>query len=115
MIYEDQLAVVKRDSPRSAPPALARSTWHYSPTLKAEREQGITSNVAYRYFSTDKRKFIIADTPGHDNTPATWHRRFHCQLAIILIDAPARRHAADAPAFIHRFAARHQARCRRDQ
>lgn len=40
--------------------------------LRAEREQGITIDVAYRYFATPKRKFIIADTPGHINTPATW-------------------------------------------
>jgi sulfate adenylyltransferase subunit 1 len=40
--------------------------------LQAEREQGITIDVAYRYFSTEKRKFIIADTPGMSSTPVTW-------------------------------------------
>ncbi len=40
--------------------------------LRAEREQGITIDVAYRYFATPKRKFIISDTPGHINTPETW-------------------------------------------
>ena len=40
--------------------------------LRAEREQGITIDVAYRYFATPRRKFIIADTPGHTSTPATW-------------------------------------------
>ena len=40
--------------------------------LAAEREQGITIDVAYRFFSTDKRKFIVADTPATSNTPATW-------------------------------------------
>ena len=40
--------------------------------LAAEREQGITIDVAYRYFATARRKFIIADTPGTNNTPATW-------------------------------------------
>ena len=40
--------------------------------LRAEREQGITIDVAYRYFATPKRKFIIADTPGTSSTPATW-------------------------------------------
>ncbi len=45
--------------------------------LRAEREQGITIDVAYRYFSTPKRKFIIADTPGHEQIRATWHGRLH--------------------------------------
>ena len=40
--------------------------------LRAEREQGITIDVAYRYFATPRRTFIIADTPGHARTPATW-------------------------------------------
>ena len=55
--------------------------------LKAEREQGITIDVAYRYFSTAKRKFIIADTLGHEQHTGTWSRASTCQLAIILIDA----------------------------
>src|SRR5439155_10183912 len=56
--------------------------------LKAEREQGITIDVAYRYFSTDKRKFIIADTPGHEQyTRNMATGASTCQLAIILIDA----------------------------
>src|SRR5580698_8195207 len=67
-IYEDQLAAVKRDSVKFGTTGevggvdLALLT----DGLKAEREQGITIDVAYRYFSTDKRKFIIADTPGHE-------------------------------------------------
>src|SRR5204862_4530931 len=56
--------------------------------LRAEREQGITIDVAYRYFSTDKRKFIIADTPGHEQyTRNMATGASNCQLAIILIDA----------------------------
>src|SRR6187401_3792527 len=56
--------------------------------LKAEREQGITIDVAYRYFSTDKRKFIIADTPGHEQyTRNMATGASTCDLAIILIDA----------------------------
>ena len=55
-----------------APPA-ASSTWRCSPTAcKAEREQGITIDVAYRYFSTAERKFIIADCPATSSTRATW-------------------------------------------
>ena len=56
--------------------------------LKAEREQGITIDVAYRYFSTDKRKFIIADTPGHEQyTRNMATGASTANLAIILIDA----------------------------
>src|SRR6187551_2602013 len=89
MIYEDQLAAVKRDSEKvgttgSGEMDLALLT----DGLKAEREQGITIDVAYRYFSTDKRKFIIADTPGHEQyTRNMATGASTCQLAIILIDA----------------------------
>ena len=56
--------------------------------LKAEREQGITIDVAYRYFSTPKRKFIIADTPGHiQYTRNMFTGASNSDLAIILIDA----------------------------
>ena len=90
MIYEDQLAAVKRDSVKFGTTGevggvdLALLT----DGLKAEREQGITIDVAYRYFSTDKRKFIIADTPGHEQyTRNMATGASTCQLAIILIDA----------------------------
>src|SRR5215207_7978231 len=88
-IYEDQLAAVMRDSAKhgttgSGEVDLALLT----DGLKAEREQGITIDVAYRYFSTDKRKFIIADTPGHEQyTRNMATGASTCQLAIILIDA----------------------------
>ncbi len=56
--------------------------------LQAEREQGITIDVAYRYFSTQKRKFIIADTPGHEQyTRNMATGASTCDLAVILIDA----------------------------
>ena len=56
--------------------------------LRAEREQGITIDVAYRYFATDRRKFIIADTPGHvQYTRNMATGASTCDLAIILIDA----------------------------
>jgi len=90
MIYEDQLAAVRRDSVKFGTTGevggvdLALLT----DGLKAEREQGITIDVAYRYFSTDKRKFIIADTPGHEQyTRNMATGASTCQLAIILIDA----------------------------
>src|ERR1041385_6851987 len=63
MIYEDQLAAVKRDSVKMGTTGGDIDLALLTDGLKAEREQGITIDVAYRYFSTDKRKFIIADTP----------------------------------------------------
>uniref|UniRef100_UPI003568CFC4 sulfate adenylyltransferase subunit 1 n=1 Tax=Pontibacterium sp. TaxID=2036026 RepID=UPI003568CFC4 len=69
--------------------------------LQAEREQGITIDVAYRYFSTDKRKFIIADTPGHEQyTRNMATGASTCDLAIILIDA---RHGVQVQTKRHSF------------
>ena len=84
-----------------APPRPACSTWHCSPTVcAAEREQGITIDVAYRYFSTARRKFIIADTPGHEQyTRNMATGASTADVAIVLIDArkgvliQSRRHA----------------------
>ena len=90
MIYEDQLAAVKRDSLKfnTTGDATAVDLALLTDGLKAEREQGITIDVAYRYFSTDRRKFIIADTPGHEQyTRNMATGASTCQLAIILIDA----------------------------
>src|SRR5438046_3014458 len=90
MIYEDQLAAVKRDSAKFGTTGEAGGVDLALLTdgLKAEREQGITIDVAYRYFSTDKRKFIIADTPGHEQyTRNMATGASTCHLAIILIDA----------------------------
>ena len=66
MIYEDQLAAIKADSVKSGTAGGKLDLALLVDGLQAEREQGITIDVAYRYFSTSKRKFIIADTPGHD-------------------------------------------------
>jgi bifunctional enzyme CysN/CysC len=89
MIYEDQLAAVKRDSAKVGTTGAGEIDLALlTDGLKAEREQGITIDVAYRYFSTDKRKFIIADTPGHEQyTRNMATGASTCQLAIILIDA----------------------------
>ena len=88
MIYEDQLEKIAKDSKvygttgEDFDPALLTDG------LKAEREQGITIDVAYRYFSTDKRKFIIADCPGHEQyTRNMATGASTCNLAVILIDA----------------------------
>src|SRR3954449_3180974 len=89
MIYEDQLAAVKRDSEKVGTTGTGEVDLALlTDGLKAEREQGITIDVAYRYFSTDRRKFIIADTPGHEQyTRNMATGASTCQLAIILIDA----------------------------
>src|SRR5262245_62519901 len=63
-VYEDQLASVKKNPVNRSGKAVDFSL--LTDGLRAEREQGITIDVAYRYFSTARRKFIIADTPGHE-------------------------------------------------
>ncbi len=88
MIYEDQLAAIRRDSAVHGTTGGDFDPALLTDGLKAEREQGITIDVAYRYFSTAKRKFIIADTPGHQQyTRNMATGASTCDLAIILIDA----------------------------
>src|SRR5512134_1586944 len=88
MIYEDQLAAVHADSATHGTVGGELDLALLMDGLKAEREQGITIDVAYRYFSTAKRKFIIADTPGHEQyTRNMVTGASNCQLAIILVDA----------------------------
>ncbi len=71
-IYEDQLSSLHNDSKRHGTRGEKLDLALLVDGLQAEREQGITIDVAYRYFSTEKRKFIIADTPGTSSTPAIW-------------------------------------------
>src|SRR5574344_2243073 len=88
MIYEDQLAALERDSKRVGHAGEEIDYALLLDGLKAEREQGITIDVAYRYFSTNKRKFIIADTPGHEQyTRNMITGGSTANLAIILVDA----------------------------
>src|SRR2546426_3657424 len=88
MIYEDQLAAVKRDSVKVGTTGGEIDLALFTDGLEDERQQGITIDVAYRYFSTDKRKFIIADTPGHEQyTRNMATGASTADLAIILIDA----------------------------
>lgn len=88
-VYEDQLAAVKKSRVNRA------SNGHVDLSLltdglKAEREQGITIDVAYRYFSTSRRKFIIADTPGHEQyTRNMATGASTADVAVVLIDAKA--------------------------
>jgi bifunctional enzyme CysN/CysC len=88
MIYEDQLAAVKKDSERRGNTAGELDLSLLTDGLRAEREQGITIDVAYRYFSTARRKFIIADTPGHEQyTRNMATGGSTCDVAVILVDA----------------------------
>ena len=88
MVYEDQLEAVTRDSAKSGTTGEQPDLSLLVDGLKSEREQGITIDVAYRYFSTSKRKFIIADCPGHEQyTRNMATGASTCDLAVILIDA----------------------------
>jgi len=88
MIFEDQLAAIENDTTKHGTTGEKLDLALLVDGLAAEREQGITIDVAYRYFSTEKRKFIIADTPGHEQyTRNMATGASNCDLAIILIDA----------------------------
>ena len=88
MVFSDQLKLLSDESPRYGTQGDELDFSLLVDGLEAEREQGITIDVAYRFFSTKKRKFIVADTPGHE--------QFTCNMitgasnadsAVILIDA----------------------------
>ena len=88
LIFEDQLAAIKQDSQKFNTTDQEFDLALLVDGLQSEREQGITIDVAYRYFSTEKRKFIIADCPGHEQyTRNMATGASTCDLAIILIDA----------------------------
>ncbi|OEY65219.1 sulfate adenylyltransferase subunit CysN [Marinobacter sp. X15-166B] len=88
MIYEDHMASLKTDSAKLGTTGEKLDLALLVDGLQAEREQGITIDVAYRYFSTDQRKFIIADTPGHEQyTRNMATGASTAQLAIVMIDA----------------------------
>jgi sulfate adenylyltransferase large subunit len=88
MVFEDQLAALEADSKRVGTQGGAIDYALLMDGLQAEREQGITIDVAYRYFSTDKRKFIVADTPGHEQyTRNMVTGASTAQVAVILVDA----------------------------
>jgi bifunctional enzyme CysN/CysC len=88
MIFEDQLAALAEDSKRIGTQGPNIDFALLVDGLAAEREQGITIDVAYRFFATDRRKFIVADTPGHEQyTRNMVTAASTADLAIILIDA----------------------------
>ena len=88
LVYEDELAKVQSDSAKQGSTGGNFDPSLFMDGLKEEREQGITIDVAYRYFSTAKRKFIIADTPGHEQyTRNMATGASTADLAILMIDA----------------------------
>ncbi|MGZ3172049.1 MAG: sulfate adenylyltransferase subunit CysN [Croceibacterium sp.] len=88
MIFEDQLAALEADSKRVGTQGQEIDFALLVDGLAAEREQGITIDVAYRFFSTEKRKFIVADTPGHEQyTRNMVTGASTADLAVILVDA----------------------------
>ncbi|CAL1241793.1 sulfate adenylyltransferase subunit CysN [Candidatus Methylocalor cossyra] len=98
-LYEDQLAALRRDSRIQSDGELDLAL--LVDGLQAEREQGITIDVAYRYFSTARRKYIIADTPGHEQyTRNMATGASTCDLAVILVDA---RHGVQTQTKRHSF------------
>ena len=108
MIFDDQLAALEADSKIVGTRGGELDFALLADGLSAEREQGITIDVAYRFFSTDTRKFIVADTPGHEQyTRNMVTGASTADLAVVLIDArkgvltQTRRHS------YHRLAARH--------
>ncbi|MCB1929068.1 MAG: 50S ribosome-binding GTPase, partial [Rhodocyclaceae bacterium] len=88
MLFEDQLAAMEADSKKYGTQGEEIDFALLVDGLAAEREQGITIDVAYRFFSTDRRKFIVADTPGHEQyTRNMASGASNSDLAVILIDA----------------------------
>src|SRR5207344_3286902 len=87
-LFDDQLSALERDSRRHGTQGEAMDYALLLDGLEAEREQGITIDVAYRYFSTDRRSFIVADCPGHEQyTRNMATGASTADLAVVLVDA----------------------------
>ena len=87
-VFDDQLTALKSDSRRYGTVAEGLDFALLLDGLEAEREQGITIDVAYRYFETARRRFIVADTPGHEQyTRNMATGASHAELAVLLVDA----------------------------
>ena len=114
-VYEDQVSSVEKASKNRNAGPIDFSL--FTDGLRAEREQGITIDVAYRYFATARRKFILADTPGHEQyTRNMATGASTADVAILLVDARNGVRDAVEASRAHRAAARHQRlRARRQQ
>ena len=108
LIFEDQLDALEADSRKQGTQGENIDLALLVDGLAAEREQGITIDVAYRFFATDKRKFVVADTPGHEQyTRNMATGASNAELAVILIDARKGRAHPDQAAQLHRLPVRH--------
>ena len=88
LLFEDHLAALEKDSRKHGTTGGDIDFALLVDGLEAEREQGITIDVAYRFFATDRRKFIVADTPGHEQyTRNMATGASNSELAVILVDA----------------------------
>src|SRR5579871_5365665 len=88
LIFEDHIAALTRDSRKHGTTGADVDYALLLDGLEAEREQGITIDVAYRYFATPRRAFVVADTPGHEQyTRNMATGASNCQLAVVLVDA----------------------------
>ena len=111
MIYEDQLQALARDSVKHGTTGDDIDFALLVDGLEAEREQGITIDVAYRFFNTPRRSFMVADTPGHEQyTRNMATGASNAQLADHPDRCPQGRAGADQASLLHLFAARHPAR-----
>ena len=107
-VYEDQISSVEKASKNRTAGPIDFSL--FTDGLRAEREQGITIDVAYRYFATARRKFILADTPGHEQyTRNMATGASTAEVAILLVDARHGVREQTRAARPHRAAARHHA------
>src|SRR3974390_783970 len=111
LIFEDHLAALERDSKKHGTTGAEVDFALLLDGLEAEREQGITIDVAYRYFSTERRAFVVADTPGHEQyTRNMATGASNAELAVLLVDArkgllsQTRRHAIVASLLGIRYA-----------
>ena len=110
-VLDDQLEALDRDSKKFGTHGEHRDFALLVDGLSAEREQGITIDVAYRYFSTPRRSFIVADTPGHEQyTTKYGHRRLHRRVGDHSRGRAQGHPAADPTSFLHRINGRRAAR-----